>query len=82
MYRIERIRVATMWRYCRQADRNVPGYDSSNALCNYNSETNKPRWRVTKKGELAPHPREDHFRVFNWSDDKEGQDFPLEEEED
>ena len=66
-----------MYMYCRKADLNVYPKDD---MCNYNSETNKPRWRVTKKGVLAPHPkRGNHYNFFDWSDDKEGQDFPQEE---
>lgn len=74
LYRIERIRVASMYMYCRKADNNVY---PENELCNV--VDNKPRWRVTRKGELAPHPRGNHYKFFDWSDDKEGADFPTEE---
>lgn len=78
LYRIERLRVASMYMYCRKADHGVEGYEADD-LCNYNPETNRPRWRVTKKGELASHPNNDHYKFFDWSDEKEGQDFPQEE---
>jgi len=76
LYKIERIRVASQYMYCRKADKNVYPKDD---MCNFNTETKKPRWRITKKGEMAGHPRGDHFKYFDWSEDKLGQEFPQEE---
>ena len=43
----------------------------------------KPRWRVKKNGELAPHPHAPeypkHYSIFDWSEDKIGNDFPSDD---
>ena len=69
-----------MYFYCRRADN---GFYPENDLCDWNTETMKPRWRVKKNGELAPHPHAPeypkHYSIFDWSEDKIGNDFPSDD---